>query len=75
MKVFDLGAIEIIGQCDCRVGYDHKDVRYKLYKLDIFPQLQLAIAGWPIIGKQIRSFSWTLIKSKLENPDDENIVI
>ena len=67
LTVFDLGITEGMGPCTCSIGHDHSILEYKLYRLEIFPSLQLAIAGWPCIGKIIRTFSWNKIKPNLIN--------
>jgi hypothetical protein len=72
LTVFDLGMTECFKICNCHVGKDHNNIRYQLYRLEILPKLQLAIAGWPLIGKVIKTFSWNEIKTKLIDDFDFN---
>lgn len=65
LTVFDLGIVSISSPCTCSVGHDHYKLEYKLYPLEIFLKLQLSVAGWPLIGKIKKVYSWAEIKSKL----------
>lgn len=64
LTVFDLGTVYMTGPCRCDIGHDHTTLKYHINPLEIFPQLQLFIAGWPLIGKIIRTYSATEVEKE-----------
>lgn len=64
LTVFDLGTVYITGPCSCEIGHDHTKLKYHIHPLEIFPSLQLFIAGWPLIGKVIKTYSATEVETE-----------
>lgn len=64
VTAFDLGIVSMTKLCTCSFGHNHTTLNYHIHPLEIFPQLQLFIAGWPLIGKTIKTYSISEIESE-----------